>query len=364
MKKLRIAFFVTSEILFPIPKEYDRPFAPLMIALDIAEELGKKGHEIVFFGPKGSKGSRFIKTFESDFTPLYKNKIFATAPLLDEGKARIQLISDTYIIQDIFRAHLKKPFDIINIYSPASALPIAKKFPEAKIVYTLQNVIFPWERVSFLAFKNPNHYFVSCSNNQRESAPDINYIKTIYNGVDTGLFSYSETHDNYLLFVGRTHPKKGVAEAVKIAQILNKRLIIIGSPITEPDWWNTEIKPYLGKNIEYLGYKQHKELPFYFQKAEAFLMPIMWEEPFGRVMIEAMSCGTPVVAFNRGAVKEIVKDGETGFVVNTNEEMAEAVKKINSISRKKCRNHVEKNFSLTKIVSDYEEIFLKISSSL
>lgn len=361
MKKLRIAFFVTSEMPFPIPADYTRPYAPLMIALDIAQGLGKKGHEIIFFGPRGSKGNRYITAYESNITPLYKNKILIKTPLLDEGKARIHLISDTYIIQDIFAEHQKKPFDIIHIYSPAPALSIAKNFPQTKIVYTLQNTIFPWEKALYRAFENKNHYFVSCSKNQREQAPNLNYIQTIHNAVDTKLFSYSESHDNYLLFVGRTHKKKGLSEAIQVARTLNKKLLIIGSPITEPDWWHREIHPYLGKDIEYLGYKQHGELPSYFQKAEAFLMPILWEEPFGRVVIEAMSCGTPVVAFNRGAMPEIIKHGKTGFIVNTTQEMIEAVKNINSISRKNCRDHIEKNFSLENKISEYEILFKEIT---
>lgn len=361
MKKLRIAFFVTSEMPFPIPKEYNRPFAPLMIALDLAEELGKRGHEIVFFGPQGSKSSKYIQAHPTSLIPLYKNNAFADVPLLDEGKARIQLISDTYIIQELFRAHSQKPFDIIHIYSPASALPIAKNFLDTKIVYTLQNIIFPWERASYLAFASPNHYFVNCSNNQKTTAPDINSVATIYNGVNTKLFQYSATHDDYLLFVGRTHPKKGLQEAIRVAQTLDKKLIIIGSPITEIHWWNKEIKPFLGGKIEYLGYKEHKDLSQYFQKAEAFLMPILWEEPFGRVMVEAMSCGTPVVAFNRGAVSEIVKNGETGFIVEDVKGMIGAVKNINSIERKNCREWVEEKFDLNIITTEYENLFYKIT---
>ncbi len=359
-KKLRIAFFVTSEMPFPIPKDYDRPYAPLMIALDIAENLGERGHKIVFFGPKGSRSTKHIEAFETDLVPLYKGKALDGAPLLDEGKARIQIISDTYIISELFKEHEKNPFDVINLYSAAPALPIVKKFPETKIVYTLQNITFPWERFSYTTFGSPHHYFVSCSNNQRKAAPDINYISTIYNGVDTKLFSYSPKHEGYLLFVGRTHPKKGLPAALEVARALNKKLLIIGSPITEPEWWNTEIKPYLGKDIEYLGYKKHNDLPPYFQKAEALLMPILWEEPFGRVMVEAMSCGTPVIAFNRGAVPEVVEDGKTGFVVKNIPEMIAAVKKIDTIQRKDCRTHVEEKFDLELIVTQYEKLFLNI----
>lgn len=360
MRKLRIAFFVTSEMPFPIPDEIRSPFAPLMIALEIAEGLGKRGHEIVFFGPQESKGNDYIKALPSEFMSLSRNTVYSGTPLLEEGRARIQMVSDTYIIQDIFSEHKKQPFDIINIYSPVAALPIAKNFPEARIVYTLQNLTFPWQRVAYLTFESPNHCFVSCSNNQRTAAPELNYVSTVYNGVDTRVFSYSEDHDNYLLFVGRLLRKKGVLEAIQVARMLEKRLIIIGSSIAEPQWWNESVRPLLGGNIEYLGYKSHSDLPSYYQKAEAFLMPILWEEPFGRVMIEAMSCGTPVVAFNRGAVPEVVEDETTGFVVRNVGEMADAVNRIGSISRKACRLHVEKNFDLEKIVSDYENLFVEL----
>ncbi|TFG35116.1 MAG: glycosyltransferase, partial [Parcubacteria group bacterium] len=136
-------------------------------------------------------------------------------------------------------------------------------------------------------------------------------------------------------------------------------LVIVGPPVTG-SYWEERIKPYLGDKIKYTGHIPYRELCNYYQKARAILVTIKWEEPFGLVMIESMACGTPVIAFRRGSVPEVIEDKKTGFIVENIKEMAEAIKKIDSIKRKDCRKHVENNFGMDRMVDHYEKEFLRI----
>jgi glycosyltransferase involved in cell wall biosynthesis len=156
-------------------------------------------------------------------------------------------------------------------------------------------------------------------------------------------------------------PEKGVSEAIQVAKETHHRLLIIGPTYPDLiDYFDKYIKPHLDDQILYLGYVERDLLPTYYQKAKALLTPVQWEEPFGLTTIEAMSCGTPVISFNRGAAPEIIENGKTGFVVNTTAEMIDAVDKIDKISRRYCRKYIEKNYSIRTMVNNYEEAFAQV----
>jgi len=121
-----------------------------------------------------------------------------------------------------------------------------------------------------------------------------------------------------------------------------------------------DFKKFLGDKIKHIGFVPYNELYRYYQKAKGLLVPIQWEEPFGLVMIEAMASGTPVIAFRRGSVPEVITDGKTGFVVDTIEEMANAIKKIGNIDRGACRKYAEDNFTVERMISSYEKVFNEI----
>ncbi|MCK4891296.1 MAG: glycosyltransferase, partial [Candidatus Pacebacteria bacterium] len=129
-------------------------------------------------------------------------------------------------------------------------------------------------------------------------------------------------------------------------------------------FYDKKVKPFLKKSeIEDIGFLDRKKLSSFLGRAKALLFPINWEEPFGLVMIEAMACGTPVIAFNRGSVSEVIKHGKTGFVVENESEMIEAIKNIDKINREDCRKHVEENFTIKTMVGGYEEVYRKVLSS-
>lgn len=355
---MRIAAFDSSWAPFPVPDDFPRLLAPLIIALDIAEGLAKKGHDVSLFGPRGSVGRNF-KAVEVDFEPLYRNKITESPDVRGTEREKIASLFDQYVISKILQEHQRQPFDIIHIHPTDRVLPFAPLFREVPMVSTLHDPVFKWRAEIFKQMASPNIHLISISNAQRKPAPDLNYAATVYNGIRTELFKFNEKRGDYLFFAGRLEEKKGVFEAIQVAQSTGSKLLIAGSS-SGGKYWDEKIKPYLSEQIQYIGLVPYEKIVEYYMGAKAFLFPILWEEPFGLVMTESMATGTPVIAFNRGSVPEVIIDGKTGFIVNTVQEMAEAVKKIKSIDRRECRRHVEDRFGVEQMVDGYEQAFLKL----
>ncbi|MFH1451152.1 MAG: glycosyltransferase family 4 protein [bacterium] len=359
-KRLKIATIVTSEIPFPIPKDFPRVYAPLQVALDLAEGLTKKGHEVTFFGPKGSH-SKIFKTKEVNFSPLYKNPLLLKDKFI-RGIEREKIFNlfDQKLIISILEADLKEKFDIIHIHPVDRALPLAPLF-KTPIVYTLHDPVYAWRKEIFEAFQTKNQFFVSISKFQQKPAPNLNWAGTVYNGINIKRFPFGEKSSDFCLFSGRILPKKGTYEAMRATRKAKEKLIIIGSN-EDNRYWTKKIKPNLGGKIKYKGLVPYKETFNYYSKAKASLIPILWDEPFGLVYIESMACGTPVITFNRGSAKEIVKNGKTGFIVKDVNGIVQAIKNIDKISRQECRRWVEDNFTVEKMVDGYEKVFYEIIS--
>ena len=201
-------------------------------------------------------------------------------------------------------------------------------------------------------------YYVSISNSDRN--PELKYIATIYNGINIDEFVFSREPQDYLLFFGRLHPEKGVYESIQIAR-MSKRKLIISGLIQDQDYFDIKVKPYINNdNIVYVGNSGPSERLKLLSDAYALLHPVSFEEPFGLSVVEAMACGTPVIAFNKGSMPEIILDGKTGFLVNNVEEAVEAVNNIKTINRKNCTNWVSSKFSRQKMVEGYLEVYKKI----
>ena len=173
------------------------------------------------------------------------------------------------------------------------------------------------------------------------------------------MFKFSAKSSERFLFCGRLLKQKGVEDAIYATKKCRGELDIVGRHYSK--LYLKTIKAICTKKVVYRGNKNRSDLPKLYRQAKALLFPIKWEEPFGLVMIEAMASGTPVIAYNRGSVPEVIKDGVTGFIVKNKSEMIRAMKKIDTIDRNECRRWVEKRFSTQRMVNDYEKLYYKAS---
>ena len=194
---------------------------------------------------------------------------------------------------------------------------------------------------------NNSGYYVSISNSDR--SPELDYIATVYNGINTNEFIFRPESEDYLLFFGRIHPEKGVYESIQIAKKTKRKLIISGL-IQDQEYFDLKVKPFINnQDIMYVGNSGPVERNKLLGGAFALLHPISFEEPFGLSVVESMFCGTPVIAFNRGSMPEIILEGKTGFLVKNTEEASEAVDNIKTINRKFCREWAASMFSHQKM---------------
>ncbi|PYP82971.1 MAG: glycosyl transferase [Blastocatellia bacterium AA13] len=201
-------------------------------------------------------------------------------------------------------------------------------------------------------------YYVSISDADRSSR--LSYVATVHHGIPLEEFTFVRERGRYLLFFGRIHPEKGVVEAIEVARRTNRPLVIAGI-IQDQEYFRSEVEPRLdGENISYIGPVGPAERDAVLGQAEALLHLINFDEPFGLSMIEAMACGTPVIARPRGSVPEIVRDGETGFIVDDLDEAAAAVNRLGEINRARARQHVEACFSRDRMVETYIRVYEEV----
>lgn len=208
-------------------------------------------------------------------------------------------------------------------------------------------------------YRKYNHrsHYVSISNANRH--PQLNYAATIYNGLNIADFSFTEQAADYLVFFGRIHPDKGTADAIQIALKSNRKLVIAGI-IQDEAYFNEQVKPFLNEDIVFIGAAGPEKRNELLGHAAALLHPIHFEEPFGLSVAETMLCGTPVIAFNKGAMPELIEEGKTGFLVNTVEEAVTAVGRLGEISRPYCREQSARRFSTEKMAEDYLALYHQI----
>lgn len=201
--------------------------------------------------------------------------------------------------------------------------------------------------------------YVAVSERQRTLLPDVNVARVVHNGIDLRDFPLGGTREDYLLFLGRFHPNKGTDLAIEVACRLGMRLIIAapGPPPNQQDWFDAAIKPRLGGPIEWIGPVEGRQRAQVYGRALATLVPIRWEEPFGLVIAESMACGTPPIAFRRGAAPELIQDGISGFLVDSLDEMTGSVARIGEIDPLACRRRVAGHFDVDRMVDAYVALY-------
>ncbi len=255
-----------------------------------------------------------------------------------------------------------KGFDIIHSFSRLAYLTPLLPFSIPKVMSYQREPSLKQIKKAMKLSRNKSLIFTGCSNYISNQIKKVAPAFTVYNGVDISKynFNYKINENAPLVFLGRIEYIKGTHIAIEIAMQTDRRLIIAGNIPNETkhkEYFNNKIKPFLNKQIEYIGPINDDEKNDLLNNAFALLMPILWDEPFGIVMAEALACGTPIIGFNRGAMPEIVQNGFNGFICNDINEAVEAVKKVNSISRANCRKIAEDKFSQSVIVKNYLELY-------
>jgi len=348
MKKLRIAQI--APLWEPVPP---KKYGGIEIMMEkITNELVRRGHSVTIFASGNSKTKAKLKS-------VFPKSLFEMNVDWYHRSYNLINVSNAFKFAD--------QFDVIHNHAGDNAMFFTQG-TKTPVLTTLHNVLpHPKskdsdEYITYKYFAKKTN-FVSISLNQRTHTNiKFNFVDNVYNGIDIEKFKFSPASKDYFFWLGRIHYGKGLAEAVEIVRKTKQKLIIAGNVTCKSDEeYFAEIKSKIdGKKIKYVGEVSEKQKIKYLSNAKALLFPICWEEPFGLVMTEAMACGTPVVAFNRGSVFEVVKHGKTGFVAENEKEMISAIKKIDKIKRENCRAHVEKNFTIKKMVDNYENVYEKI----
>lgn len=318
------------------------------VVYNLVEGLCRKGHNVTLLASSDSLVSARLHSL-------------IARPLLDDKSCVTDLRSREPFFAAILArilSYLKsEQFDVVHNHFGWRLLPF-NKLITSPLVTTLQTRLdSPAKDVIFNQAAECS--IVSVSNRQRLGRPNLNYIATVYNGIDLSLYSFSKNSKGYLSFLGRMAPEKGPTQAIKIAKSLGKRLIMAAAVHPwEADYFQQEVCPLIdGDQISYLGEINDQQKNELLGGADALLNPIQWEEPFGIVCVEAMACGTPVITLRRGAMPELIKDGITGIIASTEEELMDRYSEIHGIDRATCREHTQQEFSSEVMVERYLKVY-------
>ena len=263
-------------------------------------------------------------------------------------------VAECLHISEIFERAAE--FDIIHNHF--DFLPLTYSgLVETPVVTTIHGFSSPAIMPVYKKYNARSHY-VAIS--ESDKSPELDYIATIHHGIDVAQFPFEGTEGKYLLFFGRIHPHKGVREAIRVAQRAGIKLVIAGI-IQDQDYFATEVKPHIdGTTVEYLGSVGPDRRADVLGGALALLHLISFDEPFGLSLVESMACGTPVIALDRGSMPEIIRHGETGYIVDDIEGAINSVASVTSINRSSCRADVENRFSSTRMARDYVRVYQEI----
>jgi glycosyltransferase involved in cell wall biosynthesis len=306
-----------------------------------AGEYRRRGHQVTLLAGPGSYCGGDTITFGVN----------------DLNRSRKQKFKECVFVWKFLRMN-KDNFDLIHNFGRlAYLLPVLNC--SLKKIMTYGRPVAATSIKIVNAVPNQNIIFTACSNYCVSTGNVAGEWKTVYNAIDFSKYKLTETlaDDAPLFFLGRIDRIKGAHTAIKVAKAMNHPLVIAGN-IDNSDYFKKEIELHIdGRQIRYIGALNDAEKNHYLGQAKALLFPIEWDEPFGMVMIESMACGTPVIAFNRGSVPEVVENGVTGFVVNTDADMISKISDLYTISRKICREAALAKFEARRVAGEYLSLF-------
>jgi glycosyltransferase involved in cell wall biosynthesis len=316
----------------------------------LADGLADAGHDVTLFATGDSR------------TKARLEFVFEQAP---GSKAINDIVLDTTHTLFSLRRAVER-FDVLHVHSPFSALAASVE-TGVPTVHTLHGSFVP-EMTRLYSFVAERVWFVAISEAQKRFNQELRYGGVVYNGIDMDVYGLQQEKEDFVLFLGRAAPEKGWRRAIDAARLAGVRLVSavkIAHP-TEEQEWETNIRPALPPDAEVMGEISQEQKVDLLRRARAVLFPIDWAEPFGLVMVEAMACGTPVIATPRGSVPEVIEDGVTGWIVEVDryaEHAAERLGELSAIDPNACRDRVRRLFSKEAMVAGYERVFERAISA-
>lgn len=351
------------------------------IIYEIAKGLGMKGHQIDLYASGDSK-----KHPAYNLIPVIEKSIRTSPEYGTDMKIRD---SKKLLVYSQFVPFLdEKKYDIIHNHAVWRFLLFSNRLATPFVTTHHGPLSFTYQNIIYEAYKN--RPYISISKNQKRDFPDLNWIDTVYNGTDINTFQYAEEKykesDPYMFLLARLSPEKGAIEAAQVAIKTKRKLKVAAKTDIADTLYINKFNEFIdGKTVEFLGEKGMPDKMHLLQGARFLIAPVSWEEPFGLYFTESLACGTPVVAYARGAAPEIIEDGKTGFLVNYSDEMkrgdfiikksgieglCEAVETMYNLTekeyiqmRKNSRRRVEEQFSIEKMINGYENAYKKILSN-
>ena len=317
------------------------------VVAGLVDGLVDRGHRVTLLaaGDHATRAQRFIRTWDEH-------------PVDQLGEALPEVVNTARVAALIGAG---TEYDVVHDHSLAG--PLLARGRRAPTVVTVHGPMN--ELADVYRPLGADVSLVAISENQRRSAADLNWVATVHNAIDVSSFPFRDRKDDYVLFLGRFHETKGPHLAIDAARAAGVRILLAGKCAEPPEqeFYEAEIAPRLGPDAVYVGDADSTQKRRLLAGARCLLFPIRWDEPFGMVMVEAMACGTPVVALSNGSVPEVVVDGSTGVVVEHERELPDAIARARGLDPADCRRHAETCFGIEAMAAGYEEVYRSVALS-
>jgi glycosyltransferase involved in cell wall biosynthesis len=308
----------------------------------LTEELVSLGEKVTLFASGGS-------TTRAELVAVSPKPLRLSRPVIDPMSALAALLESV--------AKRANEFDVIHCHLDWVHIPFLRQLRRPFVTTLHGRLDLPFLPSFVSGFADAP--FVSISESQRGPLPELNWLDTIYHGVPAQLLTPNLQRGGYLAFLGRFTPEKGPHLAIQLARKARLPLRIAAKiPRMQGPYFKEQIEPFVDReHIQFVGEVNERQKQRFLCEAMAVLFPIDWPEPFGLVMIEAMACGTPVIAWQRGSVPEIIEHGVSGFVVDNEAEALEAIERIGELDRRKVRAAFERRFTARHMAECYRRCF-------